>query len=94
MESPKGKEDEFFEFIMNNPKVDTKKSYYSFFNLNEHILKEKAKIQYFQGLIRDNLHCFLDKVVMNVNPGFGLFAMYCAFVGAKKVYVLARNPCQ
>lgn len=52
------------------------------------MLKDEVRTINYRNSVYHNAHLFKGKVVMDVGSGTGILAMFCAKVGAKKVFAV------
>lgn len=52
------------------------------------MLSDKSRMNAYHSYINKNSDLFKDKIIMDVGSGLGILSMFCANVGAKKVYAV------
>lgn len=52
------------------------------------MLKDEVRTINYRNSVYHNAHLFKGKVVMDVGSGTGILSMFCAKVGAKKVFAI------
>uniref|UniRef100_A0A1B6DBT6 type I protein arginine methyltransferase n=1 Tax=Clastoptera arizonana TaxID=38151 RepID=A0A1B6DBT6_9HEMI len=69
---------------------DTSHYYSSYQNLEVHktMLNDKVRNETYKNAIYTNKHMFKDKTILDVGAGTGILSIFCAQVGARKVYAV------
>jgi protein arginine N-methyltransferase 3 len=59
--------------------------------IHREMIEDKVRTEGYRDFIESHSHLFKDKVVLDVGCGTGILSLFCARVGAKKVYAVDNS---